>query len=148
FLYRQYYLERHGVEVRAAPGDRVIDAGGCFGDTALGFADAVGERGHVYVFDPLPRHCAIMRQQLLMNPALASRISILQVGLSDRVNKVAPLVNDNRIDPGARIATPDVPTTTIDEAAAENGADHIDFVKMDIEGSELSALRGGEATIR
>jgi hypothetical protein len=32
----------------------------------------VGERGHVYVFDPLPRR-AIMRQQLEMNPPLAPR---------------------------------------------------------------------------
>jgi len=68
FLYRQYYFERNAAEVKPAPGDHVIDAGGCFGDTALGFADAVGKRGRVYVFDPLPRHCAIMREQLMMTP--------------------------------------------------------------------------------
>ncbi len=64
FLYRQYYFERNGVEVKPVSNDHVIDAGGCFGDTALGFADTVGSGGHVYVFDPLPKHCAIMRQQL------------------------------------------------------------------------------------
>src|SRR5207244_3015836 len=50
FLYRQYYFERGGVEIKPAPGDHVVDPGGCFGDTALGFANTVGERGHVYVY--------------------------------------------------------------------------------------------------
>ena len=148
FIYRQYHFERGGVEIKPAPGDHVIDAGGCFGDTALGFADAVGKPGHVYVFDPLPKHCAIMRQQLTMNPTLAPRISIFPLGLTDHVTDVAPLAEDGTIDPGARIVTGAMPTTTIDEAAARSNAPHIDFIKMDIEGSELGALRGAEATIR
>jgi len=148
FLYRQYYFDRGEVEIKPAPGDRVVDAGGCFGDTALGFANTVGARGHVYVFDPLPKHCAIMRQQLTMNPTLAPRISIFPLGLTDQVNDVAPLAEDGRIDPGARIQTPAIPTTTIDEAVARSNAPRIDFIKMDIEGSELGALRGAESTIR
>lgn len=148
FLYRQYYFERGEVSIRPVSGDFVIDAGGCFGDTALGFADAVGERGHVYVFDPLPKHCAIMREQLAMNPALAPGISIFPIGLSDCVNNVPPLPDDGIINPGARIVAADVPTTTIDEMVLGNGLARIDFIKMDIEGSELAALRGAEATIR
>ncbi len=130
------------------PGDKVIDAGGCFGDTALGFADAVGRQGHVYVFDPLPKHCAIMREQLVMNPRLASRISIFESGLADRVNAVAPLMDDGVIDPGARLAADSVPTTTIDEVVSSNDLRGVDFIKMDIEGSELSALQGAETTLR
>lgn len=71
-----------------APGGHVIDAGGCFGDTALGFADVVGERGHVYVFDPMPKHCSIMGEAVAMNPGLALRISIVSVGLADQVRNV------------------------------------------------------------
>jgi len=41
-----------------------------------------------------------------------------------------------------------MPTTTIDEAVAKGSAPRVDFIKMDIEGSELSALLGSEATIR
>ena len=148
FLYRQYFLEREGVEIKPATGDHVIDAGGCFGDTALGFADVVAETGHVYVFDPLPKHCAIMAQQLMMNPTLAPRISIFPFGLTDTVNDVAPLVEDGKIDPGARILASAMPTTTIDRAVAQSNAPRIDFIKMDIEGSELAALRGAESTIR
>jgi len=47
------------------------------------------------------------------------------------------------IDPGAR-ATDDLPLRTIDSL----DLGRIDFIKMDIEGSELAALKGGEQTIR
>ena len=148
FLYRQYYFERGGVTIKPVPSDHVIDAGGCFGDTALGFADAVGTEGHVYVFDPLPRHCRIMREQLAMNPGLAPRISIFPFGLADRANEIGPLADDDVIDPGARVVEDAMPMTTIDTVVARADAPRIDFIKMDIEGSELAALRGAEATIR
>ena len=148
FLYKQYYFERGGVQIRPEPGEHVIDAGGCFGDTALGFADSLGERGHVYVFDPLPKHCAIMHEQLEMNPDLAARISIVALGLSDHVNEVSPLAEDGVIDPGARAISPAIPLTTIDQLAAHNDVPRVDFIKMDVEGSELAALRGAEASIR
>ncbi len=148
FLYRQYFFERNGVEVKPNANDHVIDAGGCFGDTALGFADAVGSGGHVYVFDPLPKHCAIMRQQLAMNPAMAPRVSILAYGLAGHANDIAPLAEDGVINPGARVVEAAMPMTTIDMAVVQVDAPRIDFIKMDIEGSELDALRGAESTIR
>jgi FkbM family methyltransferase len=147
FLYRQYYFERDGVAIAPEPGDCVIDAGGCFGDTALGFADAVGTGGRVYVFDPLPRHCRIMREQLAMNPNLAPRIEILPYGLSDRANAIAPLAGDGVIDPGARVVEDAMPITTIDETVTRTDVPRVDFIKMDIEGSELAALRGAESTL-
>ena len=76
FLYRQYFFERNGVQIKPAPGDHVIDAGGCFGDTAISFADTVGRARARLCIRPMPKHCAIMRQQLIMNPLLAPRISI------------------------------------------------------------------------
>jgi hypothetical protein len=41
-----------------------------------------------------------------------------------------------------------MPTTTIDSIVAANNVPRIDFIKMDIEGSELGALNGAEAAIR
>jgi FkbM family methyltransferase len=148
FLYRQYYFERNGVKISPQPGDHVIDAGGCFGDTALGFADAVGEQGHVYIFDPLPKHCAIMRRVQVLNPTLAPRMSVFPMGLSDIGNDVVPLPDNDVIDPGARLVAAEMPMGAIDEVVERNDIPRIDFIKMDIEGSELSALRGAESAIR
>jgi len=52
------------------------------------------------------------------------------------------------INPGACFAMDKVPTTTIDEMAVRNNVPRLDFIKMDIEGSELSALQGAETSIR
>jgi FkbM family methyltransferase len=40
-----------------------------------------------------------------------------------------------------------IPLTTIDKMVAELNLDHVDFIKMDIEGSEPKALAGGKQTI-
>ncbi len=140
-LFRQYYFDRNGVSVGPTTGDYALDVGGCFGDTALFFARDVGERGRVDTFDPMPKHCEIMRDNFAMNPSLASRISLHTFGLSD-ANKDTTGVRDG-IDPGARIGD-DLPTRTLDSL----NLPRVDFIKMDIEGSELAALKGGEQTIR
>lgn len=41
-----------------------------------------------------------------------------------------------------------VPLTTIDKIVAELKLPRVDFIKMDIEGSEKPAIKGGENTIR
>jgi hypothetical protein len=41
-----------------------------------------------------------------------------------------------------------VPLTTIDNLVAELALERVDFIKMDIEGAELNAIRGAAQTIR
>jgi len=47
FVLQQYRLSREGVVIGVFPGDVVIAAGACWGDTALYFADLVGAAGTV-----------------------------------------------------------------------------------------------------
>jgi FkbM family methyltransferase len=140
-LFRQYYFERNGMRIAPSAGDHALDVGGCFGDTALFFARDVGDSGHVYTFDPMPKHCEIMRENVAMNPLLERRISIFPFGLSDANTSGA--VARGGIDPGARMSD-DLPGRTLDSLDIER----VDFIKMDVEGSELAALKGGETTIR
>ena len=149
FLQRQYYLDRDGIAVAPRAGDQVLDAGGCFGDTALAFAAAVGESGHVHTFDPIPKHCGIIRENLGMNPALAHRISIYEVGLSaqERLGQ-GQSGAEQTINPGANAFDASISTTTVDKLVEDGTIPRVDFIKMDIEGSELDALQGAERTIR
>lgn len=149
-LWSQYYLYRDRDVVAPVPGDHVIDAGGCFGDTALVFASTVGESGRVYTFDPLKKHCEIMRDCFSMNPMVAPRIELFDVGLSDTNSAgTSSHERDDVIDPGARVAVGgDLPTRTLDSLVDTGSIPRVDFIKMDIEGSELMALRGGANAIR
>jgi FkbM family methyltransferase len=142
FIFHQYYFDRDGIAIAPSPGDHALDVGGCFGDTALGFARSVGSRGHVHTFDPMPKHCAIMRETFAMNPAFSDRITVYDFGLSDVVSTASGAARGG-IDPGARLEN-DLPTRTLDSLDLPR----IDFVKMDVEGAELMALRGGEQSLR
>jgi len=152
FLIRQYYLERNGIAVRPEPGDYAIDAGACFGDTALAFACSVGPGGRVFAFEVLGPHLDIIRHNVAQNPALADRIVLVPLGLGDRCNQSAKPIQTNGVlapgfslqgmsDPAA------IPVTTIDRLVESGQIERVDFIKMDIEGYELKALRGATKTL-
>jgi FkbM family methyltransferase len=147
FVVAHYCFSRAEL-VAPMAGDHVIDAGACLGDTALVFAHTTGERGRVYSFDPIAKHCDIARRNFGLNPILASRIELFPFGVSDHDQDGAgDIGRDGRIDPGARIGS-DVATRTIDGLVAEGAISRVDFIKMDVEGSELAALMGAEQAIR
>lgn len=146
FLAGQYYFQRGDVRISPENGDYAIDAGGCFGDTALFFAQSVGASGHVYTFDPLRKHCNIMRDAFKLNSELGARISIFESGVSERDQAGHPDESD-RIDPGARAIGEELDLRSIDSMVAKGEIARVDFIKMDIEGSELAALKGAADSI-
>lgn len=143
FLLHQYHFERDGVTVGPEPGDHVIDAGACFGDTAVDFAQTVGEAGRVYCFDPVETHLQIVNANVTQNGL--RNVLIFPTGLGDR-EKRGPLV-PGCVDPGfANVEASAV--RSLNGLMAETTLPRVDFIKMDIEGHELAALRGAEAVLR
>jgi hypothetical protein len=51
------------------------------------------------------------------------------------------------VNPGARLEE-GLPTRTLDGLVTANEIERIDLIKLDVEGSELSALQGGHNSIR
>jgi FkbM family methyltransferase len=148
FLSGQYYFDRDGIRIAPEPGDHVIDGGGCLGDTALAFAADVGDKGRVYTFDPMLRHCDIMREAFQMNSDLAAHIDLFDVGLSDTDSaRDAAHSTTTAVNFGARLEE-GLPTRTIDSLVNANQIKRVDLIKLDVEGSELAALHGGENTLR
>lgn len=143
FMMRQYYYEHGEVSIKPVAGDYVVDAGACFGDTAIDFAETVGEDGRVYSFDPLERHHRIIGSNIARNEI--TNIVLFQCGLGEG-DQPGALVPD-RVDPGfADLSS--VPIRSLDSLVLEGAVQRVDFIKMDIEGHEMEALRGAEATIR
>ncbi len=148
FLLRQYFFERDGVRIAPESGDVVIDAGACFGDTTVAFADAVGDTGQVHAFEVVPGNLAVARHNLALNPRFAT-----QVRLDPRALGQDPgILYLHGSGPGAMVSADPVgvavQVVTIDDYVESARLAHVDFVKMDIEGSEPKALEGARETLR
>lgn len=152
FLQEQYRCESVDGVIEVEPGDVVVDAGGCWADSALYFAFKAGNGGKVYSFEFLPDNLRIYRSNLESNPTLASQVELLPhpVWSSDDVELfVCQNGPGTTVTPHRRSETDvTVRTMTIDQLMNRSEFSRIDFIKMDIEGAELHALHGAEAAIR
>jgi FkbM family methyltransferase len=149
FLLRQYEYGKRTPPIQAQAGDIVIDAGGCWGDTALYFAHAVGPQGRVYTFEFAPNNLEVLRRNLALNSNLAERVEIVQEALWDCCGEqieYTPRGPATSLSLGSGSLR--ARTTTIDELVKCQCLSSVDLIKMDIEGAELKALKGAEQTIR
>jgi len=151
FILKQYEYQRSLPAIKAQPGDFVIDAGGCWGDTSLYFAHTVGAHGKVYTFEFESDNLLVLHRNLALNPELSKRIEVIPSALWDKsgeeisysLNGPATSLFNNKEKQGSLRAS----TLTIDEFVKGKGLPRVDFIKMDIEGSELKALQGAQQTM-
>jgi FkbM family methyltransferase len=128
----------------ARPGDLVIDVGANVGAYTLLFAHWVGPTGRVVAFEPAPDAAAGLRRHLALN-ALASRVEVHEMAVSDRSGTAffdaVAASGSNALVSAATASSLDVRTTTLDEFCSA-GDLRPRVVKIDVEGAELSVLRG------
>lgn len=116
-------------------GDWVVDAGAFIGDHTKAYLEAVGDSGSVFAFEPNPE----ARECLAHNCPDAE---ILPFGLSDLDVEVGMVENENR---GASrlVEGQGIYLVKLDDYHLPQ----LDFLKLDVEGYELRALRGARKTI-
>lgn len=143
FLLEQYRCPRANIGVKS--GDLTIDAGGCWGDTALYFAR---ESAQVFCFECIPSNVAIITENIRLNPDLSSKIRVVQKAVWRRSSEKF-MFSD--FGPGSKVSPGElgieVETQTIDDFVSSSSLARVDFIKMDIEGSEPEALIGAKQTI-
>lgn len=151
FVLKQYEYVNRKFSIKAQYGDYVIDAGGSWGDTALYFSEEVGSEGKVFTFEFIPSNIDIMIKNFGLNPELQNRIEIIQSPLWSE-SGITMFCNDN--GPGSRVSDLrinqddiQINTLSIDDFVLKNKLPRIDFIKMDIEGAELAALKGAIETL-
>ena len=129
-------------------GQTVVDGGANIGLYSIMMSTAVGEGGSVHAFEPVPvTHAHLVenvgRNKLtnvtVSNAALSDQTGVVSLGLaSDKTDNVGAF----GVGHHAPASTVDVSTITLDEYAQGHNLARIDFVKLDVEGSELRALHG------
>ena len=150
FLLEQYAYRIGGYSISASPGDLVIDAGACWGDTALYFAHKVGRSGKVIAFEFDSENLRLLENNLVVNPELRDRITVVQQPLWDEPG-VPMSATGSGPGTGVGMATESTAVTrseTIDEWVQKNNARRVGFIKLDVERAELRCLRGAEKTLR
>jgi FkbM family methyltransferase len=153
FIMEQYTYKINDKSIVAAEsGDTVLDIGGCWGDTALYFANKVGENGKVYSFEFIPDNLKLFNTNTSLNPVLSSKIELIPNPVS---NTSGELIYFKDNGPGSKVEfqsfegqTGTASTISIDDFVKLNSVTKIDFIKMDIEGAEPLALEGAVETIR
>jgi FkbM family methyltransferase len=151
YLHKGHVLGRHEralLERHIKPGMTVLDVGANLGLYTYTLSRLVGDAGQVCAFEPEPalfqcleRNCAAngLRNVRLFNAAVGDASGTATISHSP-VNS-----GDNRVWGDAAGTGPSVRIVTLDEAL---GATRPDFIKMDVQGYELKALRGMTRILR
>jgi len=137
------------VERLLRPGMTVIDAGAHHGLYTLLASKCVGRDGRVIAIEPSPRERVRLKKHLRLNRCsntelVASALGedaeetdlYLVEGEQDWCNSLRPPAVD------APIRTVRVSLRRLDDVLAGLGVSKVDFLKLDVEGAELSVLHG------
>jgi FkbM family methyltransferase len=146
-LYREYsrglncYLSHYTLK----PGDIVIDAGAYVGSFTLYASKIVGEQGKIISFEPDP----INYQKLLRNIELNGEKNIIAInkGLYSRNDLLKFYLGEHNTTLIAsknlsKKQITELPVVQLDDVLKSLNIHKVDFIKMDIEGAEIEALKG------
>ncbi len=140
-----------GTEVRVKPGAVVLDCGANIGVfTRLSLERGAGK---VIAIEPAPENLECLRRNFVKE-ITEGRVVVYPKGVWDKDDVLTLNVDPHNSAADSFLIHREgghegnkVPLTTIDKLVAELGLERVDFVKMDIEGAEVRALMGGQATI-
>ena len=123
------------------------DVGANVGFYSLLAAALVGAAGHVFAFEPLPRNVGYLKRHLALNRAANVRVFELAIGEHEGVGSFAaePTGFMGRLSDEGAIT---VRVATLDALLDRGQLAPPHYIKMDIEGAELSALRGAQQCIQ
>lgn len=139
------YLAKYSLK----PGDTVIDCGAYIGEFTLYAAKAVGPSGRVIAFEPGP----MIYKRLIDNIELngLKNVTAINKGLwsKDGLLKCAGdgTAGYSFVSSGSAFGVIEVPVASLDSELARLGVSSVDFIKVDVEGSELEFIKGAERTL-
>jgi FkbM family methyltransferase len=142
-----YEYEKQQVIAHEVRPDSVFyDVGANVGFYSLLASSLVGQ-GKVFAFEPVPRNIAYLRKHIELNRI--ANVEVLGVALSD-ANGSARFEIEQTGFMGhlSRDGGISVPTATLDSLVKDGKVLPPDYIKMDIEGAELLALRGARETFQ
>ena len=129
----------------------IFDIGSYFGYYALLACRHSGPRGKVFAFEPFSQNYNFLCENKRLNAF--NNLTTINLAVTDRKGvqtfRVPPTFNQGSGGlAGTEHGALYVQTTTLDDFVHNNHLTRLDFIKMDVEGSEVLALAGGKETIQ
>lgn len=127
----------------------MVDAGAYTGDTISDFVTE-GIRAEIYAFEMDSSIFMQLKDKVaaIMDEGIKNRIHLYNYALSDKRGVIkydSVLTGNSHIDKNTNFTAE---TISLDDLRCAEIIEKVDFIKMDIEGAEESALRGAIKTIR
>ena len=123
----------------------VVDLGAHFAMVTVGIAQKLPISAHVYAIEASPRNYRILLENLRLNSV--KNVTTLCLAASDSVGSLELYSEDGGSSHFSAIAAPSggghsisVPAYPFEEILQMLGLEHVDLVKIDIEGAELKVL--------
>jgi len=152
YVQRRYYesLLEFGHKLLAS-GESAIDAGASQGVYTCAFAAKVGLSGSVYSFEPLAYAVECLRNNIALNGF--QNVAVFEGALSESAGRA--FIDISRGPAYASImhslgpeACEEVTTFSLDELRKQEKIGRVHFIKLDVEGAELTALKGARDMIQ
>lgn len=140
-------------------GDIILDIGANIGAHTLPLANLVGEHGKIIAFEPTKYAFDKLKTNISLNPNLAMRITPQQMMLVNSASDKLPAAiysswplessNDLHKDHRGRLMSTDgAIIATLDQFIQSSHLQHINLIKLDVDGNEYDVLIGGQETLR
>lgn len=120
-------------------GDWVVDGGAFIGDHTIAYAEKVGAKGKVFAFEPCPSAFECLEWNMRNHPNVVCQ----QDALSDRQKRRTLVKGENAGAAFLNGEIGDVRCIALDSIPLER----LNYIKLDVEGHELFALRGMQETL-
>jgi FkbM family methyltransferase len=142
WIFEQYNLS--GL-CEVSSGDFVIDGGAFKGETAFWFLSKGA--GKVYAFEGDAINFEVLLKNVRLN-RVEDKIIPVKALLSDKDGvSMIKMTGSGSSSTLANDGT-EVESITLDSFVFKNNIEHIDFIKLDVEGAELDVLKGARETIK
>jgi FkbM family methyltransferase len=129
------------------PGQCLLDLGAHIGTFAL---TAAARGCRVCAVEASPRNFSLLCASVRHN-GWSERVRVIHAAVGDTTGELS----FSAYGPWGHVATPKtgmaavrVPALRIDDLIAQEGIERIDFIKIDVEGSEVAALQGASSLLR
>lgn len=155
-LCSQYVKAEYEKYYKLRKGDIVVDAGAHIGTFTVKAAKAVGDEGRVIAIEPSASNLEFLSRNIEANGL--KNVSIVSKGVWGAKDTLKLNISDKRTTghsfyTSTRYGTEDteefqeVEVDTIDNIVKQSGVGPVNFVKMDVEGAEIEAIKGMDETI-